>query len=181
MSFSSILIAAATGLLSAGLASGGENDAMMIGEKTGHSAALVGATTDSFYGLQITSRGRNACQVRAFFRGAVPQAAQFCRGRVRAGHVRDASVAVLGQGERLQGLSACLTRRGTVGSIRLHTQDDEIYAANMSDCNDGYTSVECQDGWAIQGLELYFDGPGDGRSHRRLRGLRPLCSAMPTG
>lgn len=176
MSFASVLIAAAASLLASG-----ENDAMMIGEKTQYSAALVGEMTDSFYGLQFTSRGRNACQVRAFFRGGVPQAAQFCRGRVRAGHVRGASMAVLGQGERLQGISGCLTARGTVGAIRMHTQADRFYTANLDRCESDFADIQCDDGWAIQGLELYFDGPGDGRAHRRLRGLRPLCSAMPTG
>jgi hypothetical protein len=157
----------------------GEGEEMLLGERTAFSKTLLGDVTDSFYGVQVVRRGSRACQVRGFFRGRSPQTAQYCSGRVRASHVRNASVAVVGVGERVNGISACTNSRGYIAVIRLHTESGDQVAARMEECASDFREVHCGASWAVQGVQLYFDGDREGRAHRRLRGIRPLCSIMP--
>jgi hypothetical protein len=156
----------------------GEGEEMLLGEQTAFSKTLLGDVTDSFYGMQIVRRGSRACQVRGFFRGRSPQTAQYCSGRVRASHVRNAAVAVVGVGERVHGISACRNERGYIAVVRLHTESGDQVAAWMEDCASDFQEVHCGASWAVQGVQLYFDGDREGRAHRRLRGIRPLCSIM---
>lgn len=173
MSVSAILLA---GLLSSGGV--GIPTEMVLGEETGYSETLLGDMSDTLYGLQLTPRGGRVCHVRAFFRGAPPQTANFCSGRVTARHMRRASAAVLGVGERVQSIGACRDRNGMIAEIRLHTDTGDEVLAQVADCVGEYTQVSCMDQWSIQGVQLFFDGDENGRSHRRLRGVRALCSIM---
>lgn len=152
---------------------------MMIGEETGWSAALVGERNDLLSGLQLTARGSNTCQVRAFFRDATPRTAQYCRGRVTGRYVEASAVAVLERDEAVRGFSACRTSRGVLGRLRLHTWDGRVREAELAACDSDFVEVACEPGWGVQGVQVFFDGPDDGRVHRRLKGLRLLCAPAP--
>jgi len=154
----------------------GEGADMLLGMETNDSKVLLANVSDSFYGLQLTPRRGRTCHVRAFFRGTAPQTAHYCAGRVTASHLRHAGVAGLGVGQSLHGIGACLTRRGMVGAVSLHTTEGDEHIAQIFDCDTEFATVYCGDGWAIQGVQLFFDGEGTGRRHRRLMGLRPLCT-----
>lgn len=156
----------------------GEGDSQVVGSVTEHDTTVLGEGNGALYGLQFTERRSRACQVRAFFRGHPPRTAQFCSGRVVGRHVRDAAAALMGVTEEVTGLSACHDRRGKLAVVRLHSGNDETAEARLGDCDGDFQRVDCGDGWAVQGLQLYFDGPAQTRAHRNLAGIRPLCTLM---
>jgi hypothetical protein len=159
-------------------AAAGEPGAMVLGNETRFSDSLLGGLSDEFYGLQLTPRGDRICHVKAFFRGAPPQSAHFCRGRVTAWHMRNSTVAATGLGERLTGLGVCFDDREIVRGVRLHASSGDTLMADFGECTTAYESVHCRDGWFVQGVQLFFDGLDSGRFHRRLVGVRPLCSVL---
>lgn len=161
------------------LSPAGQAGPMMIGEETRWSTALVGEHRDLLSGVQLTARGSNTCQVRAYFRDATPRTAQFCRGRVTGRYVEASAVAVLERNEAVRGFSACRTSRGVLGRLRLHTWDGRVREAEVAACDGEFVEVGCEPGWGVQGVQVFFDGPDDGRVHRRLKGLRLLCAPAP--
>lgn len=156
----------------------GEGDAQVIGSVTDYDTTLLGEGSGALYGLQFTERRSRACQVRAFFRGNPPRTAQFCSGRVVGRHVRNAAAALMGVTEEVTGLSGCKDHRGHLAVIRLHSGNHEVAEARVGECSTRYQRVDCEEGWAVQGLQLYFDGQAQTRSHRNLSGIRPLCTLM---
>ncbi|WP_291844643.1 hypothetical protein [Maricaulis sp.] len=153
----------------------GEGEEMVVGQITDHDASLIGPPGHDFYGVKIAVRRHHPCQVRAFFHGAPPRAAQFCAGRVTSRHIAEAATGVLDPGDRVNGVSACFTEDEQVGAIRLYRFSGEAVTARAGACVTEYRTVWCQRGWTVQGLQLYFDGPSGGRSHASLVGMRPLC------
>ena len=167
-------------VLASGLAAmvAGEGDAQVVGSASEFRSTILGQGTGALYGVQITERGNRACQVRAFFRGAPPRTAQFCSGRVVGRHVRDASAALMGVAEEVTGLSACMDRNENIAVVRLHSGNGETAEASFGNCATDFQRVDCETGWAVQGIQLYFDGAPGTRSHRNLRGMRPLCTLV---
>lgn len=156
----------------------GEGDAQVIGSVTDYDTTLLGEGDGALYGLQFTERRSRACQVRAFFRGNSPRTAQFCSGRVVGRHVRNAAAALMGVTEEVTGLSGCKDGRGNLAVVRLHSGNHEISEARVGECETRFQRVDCAEGWAVQGVQLYFDGEAQTRSHRNLAGIRPLCTLM---
>ncbi|MBO6798412.1 hypothetical protein [Maricaulis sp.] len=156
----------------------GEGDAQVVGAVTEHQSTLLSQGGGALYGLQITERRSRACQVRAFFRGAPPRTSQFCSGRVVGRHVRDASAALMGIAEEVTGLSACMDRNEKIAVVRLHSGSGQTAQASVGECATDFQRVDCEAGWAVQGIQFYFDGASGTRSHRHLSGMRPLCTLM---
>lgn len=153
----------------------GEGEEMVVGASTDFHASLIALPGHDFSGLQIAMRRSRPCQVRAFFHGAPPRAAQFCAGRVTQRHVEDAGRAILATGQRVNGIAACLTDDERIGAVRLYTFSGEAVTARVGECVTEFRTVWCQRGWTVQGLQLYFDRPAGGLAHGGLVGLRPLC------
>jgi hypothetical protein len=156
----------------------GEPGQMILGTETPYSETLLGGLSDEFYGLQMTARGDRLCHVKAFFRGAPPQVAHFCRGRVTGWHMRNSAVAATGLGERLSGLAVCFDRNDVIRGLRLDATSGESITTEFGRCTSEFQTVSCHDGWFVQGVQLFFDGRRFGRLHRRLIGVRPLCSVL---
>ena len=156
----------------------GEGDAQVIGAVTEHETTLLGEGSGALYGLQLTERRNRACQVRGFFRGEPPRAARFCSGRVVGRHVRDSAAALMGVTAEVNGLSGCTDRNGNMARVWLHSSEEDSAPADLGECTEPTQRVDCEEGWAVQGVQLYFDGEAGGRSHRNLRGIRPLCTLM---
>ncbi|WP_295692123.1 hypothetical protein [uncultured Maricaulis sp.] len=153
----------------------GEGEEMVVGTSTDFHSSLIALPGHDFHGLQIAVRRARPCQVRAFFQGAPPRAAQFCAGRVTQRHVEEAGRAILEDGARVNGIAACLTARERIGAVRLYTFSGEAVTARVGECVTEFRTVWCQRGWTVQGLQLYFDRPAGGLAHGGLVGLRPLC------
>ena len=153
----------------------GEGEDRVIGRSTDFHTSLIALSGSDFHGLQITVRNHRPCQVRAFFQDAPPRAAQYCSGRVTRRHMADAGLALLGPGERVNGIAACLAENERIGAVRLYTFSDEAVTARAGACMTEFRTVWCPRGWTVQGLQLYFDRPAGGLSHASLVGLRPLC------
>jgi len=157
----------------------------VLGQFTRSSRTLMGDRVGALYALQVTPRGGHACQVRAFYRGEAPKTARFCRGRVLGRYVARSGVTQLGVGEVLTGLSLCTTERrggraGVVARIRLHSSEGgEPAELALQECANAYEAAHCETGWAVQGVEFFFDGDPSRFSHRDLIGLRPLCGRLP--
>ncbi|WP_300531720.1 hypothetical protein [Maricaulis sp.] len=157
----------------------GEDEEMMLGQVTPYESAILVENAGQLFGLQLTSRRNRVCQVRIYARGEVPRTAQYCSGRVVARLVRQSANAVLPDGQYAQGVSACLNRHGKIAAVRLHPQDGAAVTARVHDCDGDYETVTCDAGWAVQGLNLYFDGAAGGRGNKQLAGIRPLCAPVP--
>lgn len=153
-------------------------DGFMLGTQTAYSAALIGSRAGAFQGVQLTRRDGRLCQVRSFFRGESPRIAEFCAGRVVGRHVSSEGLAVIEHVSGVSTVSACFGPAGQVQSLRLTGAAGEEATGMAGDCGDTYQDLSCAEGWVVQGLYLYFDGPADGMRHRRLVGLRPLCAQV---
>ncbi|SDM84002.1 hypothetical protein [Maricaulis salignorans] len=153
---------------------------MLLGVATRESKTLLGEDAEALYALQLTTRDRRLCQVRAFFRGASPRTARYCSGRVTGRQVARSGVAVLGVGEVVQGVGACLSRDGRIVAVRFHTRAGAAVTAQTETCTRSYQQVLCRGDWVVQGVQLYFGGASWLRPQPSLLGLRPLCTAPET-
>ncbi|WP_417468364.1 hypothetical protein [Maricaulis sp.] len=150
---------------------------MLLGLETRESKTLLSENAEDFYGLQLTPRDNRVCQVRAFFRGAPPRTARYCAGRVTGRQVARSGVAVLGVGETVQGIGTCFGRNRRIVAVRFFTGAGETVTAQTAACTGSFQEVRCQEGWVVQGVQLYFGGASWLRPQPGLQGLRPLCTA----
>ena len=168
---------AAAALAVPALAGDEDEDERLLGVETAHTRTLMGAGMSDFYALQVTERGGHACQIRAYFRNAPPQTAQYCRGRVLGRHVRASETARLADGLHMSGVGFCTQRDGTPARIRLipdgEGDPEDIW---LDGCTAPMKTSMCKPGWAVQGVQLYFDGAPSMFRHRDLVGLRPFCA-----
>lgn len=157
-----------------------ERYSMVLGAETRSSKVLLGEGADALYGLQLTPRDGRICQARAFFRGASPRTARYCDGRVTGRVVSRSAVAVLGLGERVQGVGVCLTRDDRVAAVRFYTAAGASVTAQAEACAGEFDRVMCHSDWGVQGLQLYFGRSSWLRPQPALVGVRALCAARNT-
>lgn len=150
---------------------------MLLGQATRESKTLLSEDAEGFYALQLTTRDNRLCQVRAFFRGSSPRTARYCSGRVTGRQVARSGVAVLGVGEVVQGIGACLSSDRRIIAVRFYTRAGAEVTAQTETCTGGYQQVRCRGDWVVQGVQLYFGGASWMRPQPSLQGLRPLCTA----
>ncbi len=155
-----------------------QTDARTVGAMTDYSVALIGEGGAGPYGLHLTRRDGRVCQLRVYFQGQAPRMAEYCAGRVVSRHVEEAGLARMETQSTVTAIAACFSSDLAVAAVRLAADNGESATAQALPCAGDYTRVSCAAGWAVQGLYLYFDGPADGRQHRRLVGLRPLCANL---
>ncbi|WP_339745488.1 hypothetical protein [uncultured Maricaulis sp.] len=172
----------ATILLAVSLAaSAGESEpSMLLGMQTRDSKTLLSKNGESLYALQLTPLDGRLCQVRAFFRGAPPRTARFCSSRVTGRQVARSGVAVLGLGEMVHGVGACIVDSRIV-AVRFYTGAGAYVTAQTGECTGSYQQIWCQGTWVVQGVQLYFGGASWLRPRPSLQGIRPLCSTMVGG
>ena len=149
----------------------------VLGQTSRHSETLVAQMGYGLYALQLTDRHGRLCQARGFFRGAPPQAAQFCTGRVTEHYLRRASrLSVLLEGDVADRLGACVDADGRVIMLYVSAGEDRGHLSNDVTCPVDLEWGICPSGWEVQGVQLYFNHHRTWWRHARLIGARPLCA-----
>lgn len=154
------------------------DDERVLGRVSEHSAALISTRGGMFYGISLTPRDGNLCQIRAYFEGESPRTAEYCSGRVVSRHFEETGISAVHSTQAVEAISACFSGQTHIAALGLTDAAGERVSTRAAACDSDFQTVSCRSGWAVQGLHLYFDGPADGRRHRRLVGLRPLCAQL---
>jgi len=151
---------------------------MLLGQATRESKSLLSEDAEGFYALQLTTRDNRLCQVRAFFRGSSPRTARYCSGRVTGRQVARSGVAVLGVGEVVQGIGACLSSDRRIIAVRFYTRAGAEVTAQTETCTGSYQQVRCRGDWVVQGVQFILAAPAGCDRSQACRACGPCAQRL---